>query len=144
MSSEETDKQIRDKLESIFPSPEVVAKVVDLVVSDRPKGWSRRSNAPYFKEMYARQIKADVDTMIDTGKRIIFRYAIWCDEENGGVSKQTLYVRVNQSIRFLVEKMDTPDHRYYNWYQKVNIHQRQGLGIEIEYILGFGSTELKA
>lgn len=136
MSDEEKDKDIKERLHSIFPSPEVASAVVDLVVHNRPKGWSRRSNAPYYKEIYATAIKREIDAMIDSGgKELVFRYAVWCTDATG-ISPKTLYNRLNQSIRYLIDHMDTRDHKYGKWYEGVRIESKQKLGIVIRNILG--------
>lgn len=136
---ENTDQAIKERLESIYPNPEVAAKIVNLVVHNRPLGWGRKSNAPYYKEIYAKQLKTEIDKMIANNKPLCFRYATWCNT-NTGMSRQTLYNRVNQSIRYLVEQMDA-DRTYYNWLQSVRIERLHGVGIVISYIAGLSASE---
>lgn len=130
---------IKNRLKEIFPSPEVASAVVDLVVKgEKPQGWSRRSNAPYFKKIYAEQIKREVDKMIETKSSIVFRYSVWCNDNR--MSPSTLYNRINQSIRYLVEKMDH-DNYYQHWYESVKVERRTKVGVVIEYIAGMESDE---
>lgn len=134
-----TEQAIKDKLESIFPSPEIASKVVNLIVHNRPAGWSRRSNAPYYKEVYAKQLKAEVDKMLENKKPLCFRYSTWCNT-NTGMSHQTLYNRINQSIRYLIEQMDI-DNKYRNWSDMVRVERMPGVGIIISFIPGLLEDE---
>ena len=134
-----TDEKIRNRLNQIFP-PQVASRVVDVVVSNRPSGWSRHSNAPYFKEVYGKQMRDDIEKMLANGKPLVYRYGVWCTDETG-MSKGTLYTRINQSIRYVVEKMDTPDKRYSSWYDRVRVHRRSGVGVMIEFIAGLHEGE---
>ncbi len=111
----------------------VAAKVVDLIVHNKPSGWGRRSQAPYFKEVFAKQIKIDIDKMIDNGNPLLYRYSLHCNKETG-VSKGTLYSRIYQSIRYLLEHMDA-DKRYRKWADTVRL-KRESPGIVIRYITG--------
>ena len=129
------EEAIKKKLEAIFPSPEVASKVVDLVVKgSKPDGWSRHSNAPYYKKEYAESIRKSIDKMLESGTDIVYRYDVFC--VNTGVSKETLYLRINQSIRYLVERMDTADNKYKNWYEAVNVTRERGVGIVIRFVAG--------
>jgi len=136
------NEQIKKAADSIFPSPEVASKFVDMIVSNRPHGWSRHSNAPYYKEIYAIQMKKEIDKMIQSGNSLTFRYNIWCTED--GMTPNTLYTRINQSIRYLCEKLD-PDGKYKRWYEIVKIRKKIKVGIIIEYIMGLADgAELSA
>ncbi len=133
--NDDLDKQIKERLQSIFPDPATAASVVDLVVhAKKPRGWHRKSNAPYYKEVYALQIKRDIDRMIaDEGRSsITYRYAIWCGEDSN-MSPKTLYARINQAVRYLVERLDTPDKRYAKWHDSVRVESKQKIGIVISY-----------
>ncbi len=136
--NDDLDNQIKERLKTIFPNPATASAVVDLVVhAKKPKGWCRKSNAPYFKEVYATQIKRDIDKMIaDEGKSsITYRFAIWCGEDSS-MSPRTLYARINQSIRYLIERMDTPEGKYAKWYETVRLETKHRVGIVINYIPG--------
>lgn len=112
-------------MNEIFPEEQAIPKVE--VTSKKPTGWSRHSNAPYFKAEYADQLKKWVDKQIETGGKIIYRWDRFPD-----ISKNTLYHKVNQSIRFLIEQMDTADRKYFHWYVRVKV-SRTEMGIEIQY-----------
>ena len=74
--------------------------------------------------------------MIQKGKSLLFRYSVFCNEKTR-MSHATLYNRIYQSIRYLVERMDTLDHKYEQWLERVTITRPAGVGILIEYIPGF-------
>lgn len=131
----EEEKNITDRLKQIFSDPVIAANVVDAVVHNKPKGWGRKSNAPYYQEQFGKQIKIDVDRMIETGNEIVWRYSKWC--EAGGMSENTLYTRVNQSLRYLLEKLD-PDRVYAAWHSKIRVERKPRLGVRISYIPGLG------
>lgn len=140
MADEKTDKEIKERLHTIFPDPQTASRVVDLVTTrKRPLNWSRKSNAPYYKEVFARQIQRDIDRMIETGEAIVYRYDRWCGET--GMSEQTLYNRINQSIRFLLEVLYVGDTKYNPWYDKAKIERVSGLGIRVSYVVGLGVAE---
>ena len=126
-------EQIKKAADAIFPSPEVASKFVDMIVTNRPHGWSRHSNAPYYKEVYALHIKREIDKMIQSGNPIVFRYNQWCEE--GGMTPNTLYTRINQSIRYLIEKLDR-DGKYKLWYEGITIRRKRGVGIRMDYVAG--------
>lgn len=94
----------------------------------KPPGWGIHSSCPYYKKVFADQIKVYVDKMIQTKEPIIFRYATFSN-----MSAATVYNRVNQSLRFLVEQLDDKDFTYYHWRALVNIRRISGLGVRIEY-----------
>ena len=133
--AENANNQIKERLNSIFPNPQVASKIVDMVIHNRPLGWSRKSNAPYYKEMYAEQVRDDIDKMVESGNPICYRYAKWCNEDTN-MSKQTLYNRINQSIRYLIEQLDMPDRKYRKWYETVHVERVSGVGVTITFIVG--------
>jgi len=129
-----------------FSNPSVAQKLVNLVTSNKPSGWSHKSNAPYFKRIYGAEIKEYIDKMMVDKQSIVYRYFVWCTDETG-IAPTTLYNRINQSIRYLIENMDTPDHKYGQWYETVNISRQHDVGVIIAYIPGFGNAgevQLKA
>lgn len=121
--ADETDKEIKSRLNEIFPNQEVSSAVTKLVLSKRPIGWSNKSNSPYYAKKCGEQIKVVADRMLETGEPQIYRYDIWCKEGDPfAISKNTLYTRINQSIRYLVERMD-PDGIYREWYDSVVVRR---------------------
>lgn len=134
-TEEEKDKV--NKLHSLFPTQEIASKMANLVVSKRPLGASKSSCYTYYKEVYALKLKDSVDEMMKSGESLLYRYSIYCDCDNG-VSRETLYKMINQSIRYLVENMDTQELKYYTWRNSVDIRRSEDRdGIIIEYSKGY-------
>ena len=122
--------------------PVGVEKIVKLLQATKPAGWSHHSNAPYYKKLYADEIKPFIEQMLVDKEDIIYDYATWCTEETN-ISPQTLYNRVNQSIRWLLEQSSTVEERekYKRWYELVRVERQKNLGVRISFIPGFGNTE---
>ena len=127
--TEQHDKEMESKLRSIFTNKELQAKIVDTVIHDRPLGWSRRSSSPYYKEEYALQFKKVLDAIASTGKPFCYRYE-WF-RENFQIGKDTLYLRIYQGKRFLLERMD-PDHYYEKLLDKIDITRERGVGVLVK------------
>jgi hypothetical protein len=133
---------IHNVAKQIFVNPTVATRIVNLVTSNKPVGWSSRSNAPYFKKIYADEIKPYIDQMMIDKQDIIYRYSVWCTDETN-MTPQTVYNRVNMSIRYILDPrfgMDT-DHTYADWYELVHVARVKGLGVVISYIPGFGNND---
>lgn len=138
------DEEIKKRLGNIFPDARTASKVVDIVVqgTSRPVNWSRKSNAPYYKEMYAKQLKSEIDKMLSNGNDIVYRYSTWCTIETK-MTTNTLYTRINQSIRYLIDHMDTPDHYYAKWYETVRVSREKEVGVIIRFIPGIRCGNLE-
>ena len=132
---DEKDNEIRQRLKDIFPDEKTAGKVINLVTSKKPDGWSRKSYAPYYKEEYALPLREAVDEMIQTKNDLIYRYEIWCTHQTS-MSRKTLYFRVNQSIRYLCDYLD-PDGIYKKWRETTLVQVKRNLGIVISYIPEF-------
>lgn len=70
-------------------------------IASKPSHWASRANAPYYKEIYALQLKQVLDGMEVDREDVIFRY-----EDYPKFSHSTIYLRINQSILYLLEKLD--------------------------------------
>lgn len=124
------DETIQTHFKTMFPSPAVAEGVVNLLLNPRPAGHSRKSVSPYYKESYARRLKEMIDLNATEQYDIFYSFKDWCAD--GNKSEKTLYVMVNQSMRYLLDKMDT-DKVYAKWYESVQTHRRPH-GIVISYI----------
>lgn len=119
------------RLRTIFTDKVVQQKMVESVVHNRPLGWSRKSQATYYKEPYALELKKALDIMMETNKEFCFGYA-WF-EKTFGLGKDSLYLRVYQSMRYLLERLD-PDKIYTRfWEEKVEMHRERGKGVTIRF-----------
>ena len=113
-----------------FPSGRVASKLIRIVAHNKPIGASRKSQYPYYKEEYALWIKRDIDGMIASKAErhpLIYDYNIFCTTETN-ISEQTLYARVTQAARYLVEQMDNEASTYSKWYEQVEISKHKKLG----------------
>lgn len=133
--SQETTNAVKD----FFKNPQVSKAVVDMVVRNRPVGWSRRSNAPYYREAYALALKGQIDAMLKDRKDRVFRY-----DQFPQHSKETLYLRINQALRYLLDFLDDETKTYSKWNEMVAITRERGLGIRISYRSEFRESGLGA
>lgn len=119
------------RLRTIFTDKGVQQKFVESVVHNKPVGWSRKSQATYYKERYALELKKVLDDMMVSNKEFVFGYA-WF-EKTFGLGKDSLYLRVYQSMRYLLEKLD-PDGKYKTfWETKIEMHRERGKGVTLRF-----------
>ena len=113
-----------------FPDGKTASTVVNFLVKKRPAGWSRRSYATYYKQVYAEWIKRDIDKMIETRQKAVYRYDSWPK-----LKPTALYQRINQAIMFLLDESNQmdPDGRYAKWRNDIRIHRRPDIGVVMEY-----------
>jgi hypothetical protein len=110
----------------IFPDSSTASKVVDFIVRKRPVGWGRRSYSTYYNERYALWIKKDIDQMVIDRQPRVYRY------ESFSCSSQSLYVRVYQAMRYLMEQMDS-DGKYKKILSDIKLKRVRSLGITLKY-----------
>jgi len=121
--AETTEQALSNKVRAVFTDPNMQSKVVNLLVHNKPLGWHRRSNAPYYKEKYALDVKRAFDKMMETGKEQCYYYSTF--REKYGIERSTLYTRIYQGARYLVEKMDTADGKYAKFLRNLIISRRR-------------------
>lgn len=85
---------------------EFVAETIKQKKSRRPLHTSRRSNYSYYHEVFALEVKQVLDDMIADKKDRIWRLSSYPD-----LKVSSLYMRIYQGIRYLIENMD-PDGIY--------------------------------
>lgn len=125
-----SDETIKDTIKKIFVNPEVSQRAVDLLVpsKNKPQGWSRRSNAPYFKEEYALQMKLELDKMMVDQQDRVYHYDKWPH-----MTPNSVYLRINQSLRYLTTFLD-PNGIYARFLQSVSVKRKRGYGVEMKFI----------
>lgn len=140
MSNDTSKQKVEERLKQVFANPQTAAAVADVLVRNKPPGWSRRSCAPYYKERYALEMKDVLDGMMADRKDRVYRY----DEflAKFGVSKESLYLRVNQSLRYLLENMDDDDHTYGRFQEMITITRERNIGICIRFIPEFREGDI--
>jgi len=122
--------------------PDITRKTIQFLASKKPANYGASSNAPYYSKLYADEIKKAIDQMRNDKQDIWWRYKIWCTEGTG-ISEQTLYNRVNQSLRFLLERMDE-DGIYQQWREQISVKREPNIGVHIFYKPGFGNNTFVA
>jgi hypothetical protein len=122
----------------IFPSKEVANAVINIVSGKKPPGWGKKSRSSYYSRFYAEQIKKQIDLQLESGRDIFYHSSIFC-EGPSGITLHTLYSKINQSIRFLCDRMDN-DNKYRKWYDSVFI-RREKDGLRISLRPKFDSIE---
>jgi len=132
------NEDLNSELRRAFKDPETAARVANaLVPSSRPDGWSKKSNAPYYKEVYAKEIKDTLDSVMATKQDMLYSYA---DFEKLGMSHATVYLRVNQSSRYLMKYMD-PEGKYADiLMNKVSITKERNVGVRISLLPEYRET----
>jgi hypothetical protein len=119
------------KIQQVLSNPQMSAKMVDILVSKRPQGWGRRSIAPYFNAKYGAEMIIILDDMSRDRQDRVFDYAHF--QKQFGLSKTSLYLRVNQSMKYVCEKMDTPDHKYARFCETLMVERKPTIGVIIRF-----------
>lgn len=136
LAMSESENTIKEYLEKMLADPVLSARLVDGIVhgQKRPAGWSKFSRAPFYNAKYATEVKEVLDGMIADRKGRVWKYSVYAD-----VSPTTIYLRVNQGMRYLLENMD-PDNVYARFRETIVIrrdHGRSGdknAGVHIEIL----------
>ena len=107
----------------------------------RRSTWSALTNAPYYKEPFALQLKAVLDEMIQEHANGILEDRIWrCEEFDMKIS--SLYVRINQSKLFLLNELDA-DGIYKSFCDRIVITKERGIGVRLSYIRDISPESFK-
>lgn len=137
MSTEqETDKIIKDRIHDIFPDQLTAERIVNLVVTKKPPGWAKNSTATYYNEFYGKWMKKAADIMLSDKEDKMFRFNTFCGVQRELMSEKSLYTRINQSRRFLLDYLDTPEKLYLKWFNATSCENVKGVGVMIKYRLG--------
>lgn len=94
----------------------------------RPKKFSYTSNTPYYREMYAIQMREVLDNIYATKRPQLWKYSDWPDYK-----PTTLYQRASYGLLFLVDHMD-PDGKYLALKTVLRIHpvpKKDSIGLAI-------------
>lgn len=132
-----SEQAMVDRLKQVFVDPKLQGRMVDYVVRNKPLGWSRKSSAPYYKERYALELKGVLDEMMVDRQPRCYSYHDFLEQH--GISKETLYLRVNQSERYLRDCLD-PDRVYAKFLEQVSITRKRGVGVMLELLPEFRNS----
>jgi hypothetical protein len=114
------------KITVTFPNGQTASRVVDLIVHNKPIGWSRKSYASYYTEDYGKMVQRIADKMIESKHPMVIRL------DTQSCTMNTLYLRVNQGFRYLADNMDS-DGKYKKFLCSVRISRKSGEGLSIEF-----------
>jgi len=131
MPPEEHKPSPKEQFSEIFASEAAQNKAIHIITTKKPLGSSRHSTYPYYKEVYAKAIQKEIDKMIESRLPIVFRYSTHCTEEVG-MNPRTLYLKITQSKRCLIDEYDSTG-KYAQWEQQIETRQRPGLGVVISF-----------
>lgn len=98
-----------------------------------PEKWSTLSNATYYREKFARELKPVLDAMIEDRKNRIFRYSSY-----RSMQPSTLRLRIDQAWRYLSTFLD-PDGKYKALRKEVDL--RKGENGIVAWIIEEGVVE---
>lgn len=126
--NDDNKKQAEHAVRAFFSDPRVAEAVVNIAVRKKPAGWSKRSNAPYFNSGAAKLMKEVADEMMRTREDQVYFY-----KDFPTMSRNTLYLRINQSLRYLLEYMDTEDNLYAKWAEMVAVTRERGTGVRLSF-----------
>lgn len=103
------------------------------LVSKRPRNASKLSRFPYYRERFAIQLRIILDEMLGEYNQGIYEDRIWKYEDfEGALNKNSLYLRVQQSRQYLLDKLD-PDKKYATFFEIVAYTIDKGVGIRLGY-----------
>lgn len=125
--SDEAIAQLRDLFNRV---PNDRRKEIFEEPNKRPTNWSRKSNAPYYKERYALQLRSVLDEMIQEHYKNIHTTRYFYYKE-ANLSKNSMYLMIRQSLMFLLDQMD-PDRVYKRFSELIKI-EKEETGIRISY-----------
>lgn len=111
-------------IKEILRDKDMQDRIVAFKNPTKPRSWNKKTNAPYYREKYGLELKAMLDKMMIDGQHRIFRF-----DEFPELSKNSLYLKVNQSKLYLLENLD-PDGRYAHYLNHVRI-RRTRVGVRL-------------
>lgn len=122
------------QIQELFKTSEQ-KRVADLLLSKgaekRPTTWSGMTVASYYKERFALELKAVVDEMMKAYAAADLTDVEWSFKDYPEMAPSTIYNKLNQSKRYLLEKMDIQG-IYSAFFQLVNF-TRERTGIRLSY-----------
>lgn len=91
----------------------------------KPQGYSRRSNCPYYKPLFALQFRDALEFVIKMNSPFVWRY-----KEHENLSKTSLYLRIAQGKQYLLDHLD-PEKKYAAICALVSISRERNIGVVI-------------
>jgi hypothetical protein len=98
----------------------------------KPSEWSKRTNAPYYRERFALELKHIIDEMIIEQANGEFTDRQFFYSDFPTQSQTSLYLKINQSKLYLLDNLDF-EGKYARFFEGVSISRERGKGIRIGY-----------
>jgi hypothetical protein len=122
----------------VLSSPTARAKIfneVDKMDIKKPVHWKRRSTASYYRERFGLEFKETIDKMLADERKedVLYSYNVYCAPDYG-MTPNTLYTRLYQSMKYMLDYMDTPDHKYEDAMSKIELSRKKGVGILLSFM----------
>jgi hypothetical protein len=116
-------------LENLLENPVFLEKLAQASIKKikRPPSVSKLSNFSYYREQFGREQKVALDIMIESKKDIEWKYS-----EYPELKPASLYQRVYQGLRFVLECLDQEGH-YFKYRQMMVLH-KTGTSVRLSWI----------
>lgn len=115
-------------LNTLFADSNSRANYIKSMTGEKPVHWKKNSTATYYKEKYGKQLKNIVDAMMQDHEDREYRF-----DEFPHLSPSSVYLMVNQSKMYLLEKMDyLGDYR--RFFESISIKREHGVGVKLKFI----------
>lgn len=96
-----------------------------------------RGTNTYYKRKHAEEIIEVLDAMIATRENYEFLFV----DMEAWYKPETVWLKINQSVKYVIDYMDTPDKKYYKLRQEIIIHRRSKVGVSLEFIQKISMTD---
>lgn len=119
---------MNETIEQLGMQQESVPNTAPRIIGHRrnkPKHWSLKSNAPYYRESFALGVKKVLDRMIETMRDQIYYYKDF--PEN---TPNSIYLKFQQARKYLLDHLD-PDGKYADFNQAISVRKMTGVGVKI-------------
>lgn len=138
MSDTIQDSEVKDNSQPLNPPPHDTARTIREIITSpefvkalagareirdvkRPPHVSKLGNYSYFREQFGLEMKIVIDRMIETKRNMEWKFADYPE-----LRPKTLYLRINQSLKYLFHCLD-PD-GYYAPFREQLVVERQPTG----------------
>lgn len=92
---------------------------------NKPKHWSSKANAPYYREAFGLGVKQVFDKMLETQRDQMYYYKDFPD-----LTPNSLYLKFAQARKYLLDHLD-PDGKYEDFNQCICVEKITGVGIRL-------------
>ena len=116
---------------------EIIGQNATAQSPDTPLGWKSTTTAPYYKEKFARNLKVILDDMyqedLECGGDKLRCQDRFVGSRQYRISANTLNMRFSQAFLYLVHFMDTPDKKYKQMREDIEIGKEDNKGVRLRW-----------